>query len=229
MRIAHTCACCGLDLSRERAPADPIYGLPIVVCPRCAQAVVRRRHPVQARSRQISANIQSIMGLAVRVAGSLGLAGAIIGLSVLVEDAHFRAMRRDISPLLDEMFIVGGCLWLAVAGAIGVWLGAMFAHWRALPLVAAWLAGLFVLVAIPGLAGVIEDLVEDRARGSVWEALVGPGGWIRESQRVLLLLGASVVPLFVGYPWGRLIERSAGRVRRRRMWRRRRALRRRNS
>lgn len=212
-----------------RAPADPVYRLPIVVCPRCAQAVVRRRHPVQARSRQISANIQSIMGLAVRVAGSLGLAGAIIGLSVLVEDAHFRATRRDMNPVLDEMFIVGGCLWLAVAGAIGVWLGAMFAHWRVLPLVAAWLAGLVALVAMPGVAGVIEDLGEDRAIGSVWEMFLGPGSWLRENQRVLLGVGASVVPLFVGYPLGRLIERQAARVRRRRMWRRRRALRRRNS
>lgn len=169
------------------------------------------------------------MGIAVRVAGSLGVAGAIIGLSFLVEDAHFRATRRDISPILDELFLVSVGMWLAVAAAIGVWLGALFAHWRVLPLVALWMAGLFVLVAIPGAAGVIEDLVEDRAIGNVWERLLGPGGWLRENQRVLLVVGASVVPLFVGYPLGRLIERSAGRVRRRRMWRRRRALRRRNS
>lgn len=42
MQRAHICGQCGKDLSPIRAVPDPHYALPIVVCPGCCYAVVRR-------------------------------------------------------------------------------------------------------------------------------------------------------------------------------------------
>lgn len=46
--IHHACPSCGRHLSRVRAPADPVYGLAVVVCPGCGEASVRRRDPMVA-------------------------------------------------------------------------------------------------------------------------------------------------------------------------------------
>jgi hypothetical protein len=45
MPVSHTCPSCCLELGSIRAAPDPYYGLGVVVCPRCDQAVVRTRHP----------------------------------------------------------------------------------------------------------------------------------------------------------------------------------------
>src|SRR5262249_31403891 len=52
MALAHICLGCGLDLARQHPRKEPHYGLPLVVCPRCATACVRRRHPIVVRWRQ---------------------------------------------------------------------------------------------------------------------------------------------------------------------------------
>ncbi len=43
MAISHVCLSCGLDLARVRARLEPRYALPIVVCPDCGWAAVRRK------------------------------------------------------------------------------------------------------------------------------------------------------------------------------------------
>jgi hypothetical protein len=43
--LSHLCVDCGLDLRHERSAIEPHYGLPLVICPRCGCAAVRRRHP----------------------------------------------------------------------------------------------------------------------------------------------------------------------------------------
>ena len=45
---SHICPSCLMELSTVRALADPHYGLPVVVCPRCSLACVRTKHPDQA-------------------------------------------------------------------------------------------------------------------------------------------------------------------------------------
>ena len=47
MAIAHVCLGCGFDLARVRAGADPHYGLPLIICPQCTTATIRRKHPLQ--------------------------------------------------------------------------------------------------------------------------------------------------------------------------------------
>lgn len=41
---SHLCARCGLELRHIAATPDPIYGLPVCVCPGCGLATVRRKH-----------------------------------------------------------------------------------------------------------------------------------------------------------------------------------------
>src|SRR5262245_27090216 len=52
MAAAHVCMTCGLDLARVRVQRDPHYHLPLVICPQCRSASVRRRHPIISRFRQ---------------------------------------------------------------------------------------------------------------------------------------------------------------------------------
>lgn len=49
--IAHACSGCGGVLTRVRAVFDRAYRAPVVICPQCARAVVRRRHPISAALR----------------------------------------------------------------------------------------------------------------------------------------------------------------------------------
>jgi hypothetical protein len=53
MSLAHVCLGCGFDLARQRPRNEPYYGLPLIVCPRCATASVRRKHPIAVRWRQV--------------------------------------------------------------------------------------------------------------------------------------------------------------------------------
>ncbi len=48
MPIGHPCAVCGQDLSRLSAALDPIYRLPIVVCPRWVVEETRVHHSALA-------------------------------------------------------------------------------------------------------------------------------------------------------------------------------------
>lgn len=48
---SHLCIACGHDLTHLRAPPDPHYSLPVVVCPGCATACVRRPYAGAARCR----------------------------------------------------------------------------------------------------------------------------------------------------------------------------------
>ena len=79
--IEHSCHACGLALGRIRAPLDPIYRLPVVVCPGCHAACVRRRHPLSELWRSLGRWRAAIWGLAWR--GALGVLIVILWLACL--------------------------------------------------------------------------------------------------------------------------------------------------
>lgn len=78
--MSHICLSCGRDLARVRALVEPHYGLPVVVCPDCGRAVVRRRAPIIVRWRQFRRLRRSVLGLAWRV----GVLAAALGATVPV-------------------------------------------------------------------------------------------------------------------------------------------------
>ncbi|MBX3406099.1 MAG: zinc ribbon domain-containing protein [Phycisphaeraceae bacterium] len=221
MRIAHTCANCGHDLSRLCALIDPVYGLPIVVCPRCREAVVRTSIPVRTRARQARRLVVSLAMLAFSVLLTTGFAGAVIGLSSVVFEQWVRAQRNSAAPWTHEGFVVAAAVWAGLALTAGVWTGAMLAHWRWWLVLPAWVAMLFGLIFFVE----VQQVVEFIAQGEEIDVLALATGVVQGHSGTSRVLIASLVPFGLGYavglPIGAFTRRSAAR----RMWRRRRRIR----
>lgn len=221
MRIAHTCANCGLDLSRLSALRDPVYALPIVVCPRCREAVVRAVHPVLAGARQARRLAVSLARLTLTVILTTGFAGALIGFSSLVEDQWSRARRGSEMPWTHEAFIASVAVWTAVAVAAGVWLGVMLRHWRRWLVVPAWAALVAGLIVVVEFFGMIERVSTDDSFDPIARGFSLASGYAG----VARVLGASLVPVGLGYIVGLPMGARAQRLAARRMWRMRRRIR----
>ncbi|MCZ6851559.1 MAG: hypothetical protein O7F17_07955, partial [Planctomycetota bacterium] len=79
MAIAHVCMQCGMALTRLRPSRDPHYRLPMVTCPTCGQASVRRRHPIQQRWRAFTRAQTSVCALLLQILFLVALAAATVG------------------------------------------------------------------------------------------------------------------------------------------------------
>ncbi len=82
MAISHLCLGCGFDLARVRTRPDPHYALPLVVCPDCGDAAVRRVHPLQLGWRAFLRVPASIIALVIQLGLLSGAAAAVIGVCV---------------------------------------------------------------------------------------------------------------------------------------------------
>ena len=67
MAIAHVCLGCGADLARTHVIRDPHYRLPIVICPDCGEACVRRVDPILQRWRAFQPIALALCALFVQV------------------------------------------------------------------------------------------------------------------------------------------------------------------
>ena len=84
--MEHTCHVCGRALGRVLAPLDPIYKLPVVVCPGCGVACVRRRHPLGTGWRAFQRMRATVAGLAWRVFVAASMVAITIGLAAMVSE-----------------------------------------------------------------------------------------------------------------------------------------------
>lgn len=169
MPTHHACAACGYDLSRLRAPPDPHYGLPVVVCPGCALGVVRRRDAMVSGWRQANKAAVAVAGVAVQ-ALVFGLVCLLA--MMLVSNIGFSA-RRDYggNPLAvltigsrllrsDEVgpdLLILTVLLVLLGLFAGVWTRSSLAHVRPWWVWGAW-AGIPVFFSC--LAGVQYRLWE---------------------------------------------------------------------
>ena len=98
--MEHTCHVCGWALGRVRAPLDPIYKLPVVVCPGCATACVRRRHPLSVWWRSQKRLRRTAGGLLWRAIVAVLMAACTIGLASMVSQTwrgmSFWELVRDV-------------------------------------------------------------------------------------------------------------------------------------
>ncbi len=158
---SHLCAGCGVELRGVSAPPDPVYALPVCVCPGCGLACVRRKHrlrthPVAFRKLDRVFNRLAFSGFVVALASGTSLLIAVF--MSLQSDrtgrgpfgATFSAIR---SAPPEELFSVGlavGSIGMTVSIS-GILLSRLLWHWRALHLILAWAGLLFAVSLAPTL------------------------------------------------------------------------------
>lgn len=223
MRISHACAGCGSDLTYLRAAPDPHYRLPIVVCPSCDLAVVRRRPEMSRIAKRIRRGVSSWRALINR-AGLLviSLLVTISAAEALAIDARDRwnGVTRSLSSYGEEGFVFRDPLHdrvLIVAGIgfwVGSWLVGTLPHWNPWKAVGAF--GLLAALFVTALAGVDAALSSFAiSNGSPWPDRVPTG------PELLAHLGAigvcTLVAAVLGLPAGMLLRKAFDKRRSRRM------------
>lgn len=214
MTIAHVCFRCARDLAGVRAVRDSHYALPMVICPGCGKACVRRTHPFHTRWIATLRIGSAISALIFQNAIALALIASTLSVIFGTLTLGYTAM---IGEVTRQTTINLGISIGALSIATGAWLTAGLSHlslWRAWvgwTLLIVSLVGLGAAVSLAVLAGRVPDFVS---------LIVGTS----------LIVVAACVPLgiimtlaFAGVPLGKLIL-TAHRtfVRGRFRWRRRR-------
>ncbi len=247
MPVAHACISCGTSLSRVRARRDPHYGLPLVVCPTCTRACVRRRHPLQAGWRRVRATQNAIRHAGfLTIATSVFLAGAIFGAALTLD--FFRAMGTSWTRLHEDVLSGRVASWtipgwmrgsgepfspimlvlFAVLG--GLVLGFGLTHWRKWMLIPLWVALWNVAVFTP-LATYRAEVLIDHVCVMLFGEMAISGGRSSASFPSTYDLAAasvySVVPFGLGLMGASLLRGLADVNARRRWIKRRRLLKRR--
>lgn len=111
------------ELAGIRAAPDPHYGLPIVVCPRCAYACVRTKHPDIEFWRGFRRLQNSVRDLIVRLALIVG-AALLFWMLVMVSDELYSPSGRfdplfpfaigDLDYLIGGVSVLGGAVFLTM-------------------------------------------------------------------------------------------------------------------
>jgi len=170
-----------MELCRVRAVPDPVYALPVVVCPRCADASVRRRHPTAEGWRTF---------IRLRVAwGLFALRLLLLVVFTLLFCAFLHELRMDLNrswPALRaalesseagtgirRVLARTGLMWSLIGWAcystgLGAWLVAGFGHWRWWAVIAAWAAAMLGIVLAAWGLNLAEHWLDAWVRHRPW-------------------------------------------------------------
>jgi len=233
--ISHVCNSCGFDLARVLPVRDATLRLPVVVCPTCAHASVRRRHPIHAfwrKARRVDAALSILVVQCLFAAALLGTTvGMIYGLGEMAQDRgesmlafianafdnetrvehrNGRIIRHDDGR--DAAVVATGVF----SALCGVWVTAALGHLRFWRRWATWAVILLALVSFSWIVWLYEASLE-LLNPNAPVGLASPGAeqWYG---RLLLLTGCLVVMLIVS-PIGLPVRWLIGVVRGA-MWRR---------
>lgn len=216
--LSHICQGCGAELARVRAPADPVYGLRVVVCPRCGAACVRRL--LGEKRKRVLRLLDAVSGLLVNaLAGALLLlwsAGAVLGLARLLDRAGqgplgALQLRDAAGRWIDERVVLTAAL-AALSVAAGAWLTCGLAHWRRWLAFAAWTAALVAGASVEPIAHALRAAAALPTLGSA--PRYGGPGLALWATRMGLVAGAVAVALVAGLPLGLALRRLEGKLRR---------------
>lgn len=179
MPLAHSCASCGCDLSRVAAPLDPVYGLPVVVCPRCGEACARNSQAGRVLPRRWSQAARGgakILTAVLMLALMSGMAaGACAAASELMLEAETTPWRVLLGAARisqdDEGYQAfkenGGLLALGVLASLGLVAGVYLMV--AMPRVKRWKVwAVFFCCAVLWLGAVAGGAMLDSAMRTGW-------------------------------------------------------------
>ncbi len=227
MAIAHVCLSCGADLARIRVIRDPHYRLPIVICPDCGEACVRRVDPILQRWRAAQPVAVAMCILLLQVLIVLSLATATVLVVDVVPDILPVRISGNVFDILYDQSLAAMVVGVTLPVLTGVWMTAGLGHWRP------WLAR-----AVWGLliAGLLSWDVLQLAFETIGNELGIVSGIGAEAHLKLafydwllrvVVLFVFLMLTFVGSPLGAVLLKVHARRRRRRWSRRRARLRRR--
>ncbi len=165
---SHICTGCGSDLTARRAPPDPVYGLPVVVCPACQRPSVRTRASVERGFRRVRAAARSwlaLLGQGVLLALVLT---AVIAPYQRIEDLILRNWRMgwvesaraiasgtlaDETGDADAMALLGVPSGVFIVGAValGAWIRFGLGHIRLPVAHGVWVVVAFLSLTVPPL------------------------------------------------------------------------------
>lgn len=226
MPIAHTCPSCGLSLTMVPAALDPVYRLPVVVCPGCGTAGVRcsdgRRVVPRTLARLRTATTAAMANTLWTLIGAIVCAATSVGMANSLRSSGMTArsclgMLVGLTPRDDgflEFMDEGGAIslltWAGVNVFIGAFLTGALPHLRRCVFVTLFVALVIVLSFVPDTIGLIVYV----SRGQVEEARADRlGTRYGEVVAGLRLLPAAALPALAGIPLGQRLSRSAARVR----------------
>lgn len=155
---SHICLGCGTELAHVAAPPDRHYGLPVVVCPRCTLACVRRPFAGRARwrtfLRTVATSRRLVLGAwmfcLLTLLGGVFCAAIADGLSNALRGQPFGAFLHPdglVRTKLHNWWTRDGIwvipVWATLWSTLGLFCGVWFSHWR----VRWYLAGMATLAA----------------------------------------------------------------------------------
>jgi hypothetical protein len=218
MAISHLCLSCGFDLARVRARPDPHYALPMVRCPDCGAAAVRRLHQSLHWWRTLVRLKTSLVALAFQLTMLASLGSAVVAACVLAGEQWVRGRLG----VLDRMELVVAFLAFGVLPVVlGAWLTAGLGHVRR---TGAWLAFTILALGLLSLDCVGEPLTRQLIEACGLSLAQSDFRWDRFGAR-LVLLAAIMTIATAGIPLGMLARVGYRRWRRNRWCARRRRLR----
>lgn len=216
MAISHLCLGCGFDLARVRTRPDPHYALPLVVCPDCGEAAVRRVHPHQVGWRAFLRVKASIIALVIQLGLLSGAAAAVIGVCVEGE----RWARGNLIATSRQEMTFGLIAFGVVPIAVGAWLSGGLGH---LGRIRAWSLFTIVVAGVIFLDCIGAPLLRRLLEAGGLSLVVGDLRWVELSGRLVVLAGIMSVAT-AGIPLGMLVRaghrswhRNRRRARRRRI------------
>lgn len=199
MPISHTCPNCCAELGAIRALPDPVYGLRVVVCPGCATACVRTKHPEarfwRDRRRRRSA-IHRLSITLVFVAGSWLLLIALAH-GIARGDIELGNIRHNNEAAIGAVIMIGV---LCLLGALVRLLLSFRPRWHS---AAAITVGAFALLAIRTALTRVGDWFSNTTRTyNPWGARIHTPSEIAEVAGAILVL---MIPVLIGIAIGELL------------------------
>ncbi len=191
MRLSHLCQSCGYDLAPHRPKREPRYGLPLVTCPRCGRAAVRRTHPLVEMRRQAIRFLHSSQVLELQ----LFMLIASVAFTSTFHAAIVRFISRNGFRLEGPEYVLATIGYLIAPFIAGAWLSAAFPHWRRRW--APWTAWFGLVIIGLGLAWLIAEIEMTRYGGAFRPGRAAE--WLGKS---LFSLALTLPVMLLGVPLG---------------------------
>jgi len=192
MAISHICINCAKDLARQPAIFDPHYSLPLVICPDCNKASVRKPNYYSTKYKSLLRIITVFSTLLFQTLCIIALAGATVACVFLIGDIVFLMTDAELSRLSVTNVIIAVSL---TSIATGAWLTAGLSHILKLKVWIGWTVFLVMVTAITSIIYFLSESNIDANFGSATILLVLANTLALIPILVMMILAMVGIPL----------------------------------